>query len=178
MRALRQCLMDSNLVRLEVIARLWDVSLTSGRQREVAAQLAKEMSVPLAVSSAWETLPPEQRQVLDALLAAGGRMPLRVFVRQWGEIRAMGPARLQREQPWQSPVSTAEALYYSGFVYRGFVMAGDQAYEVVFVPPELHAHLPLPTSTAPVINLHPTEKYPRFVQFTGSIAHVASAQLR
>lgn len=68
----------------------------------------------------------------------------------------MGPARLQREQPWQAPVSTAEALYYSGFVYRGFEMAGDQAYEVVFVPPELHAHLPLPTSTVPVINLNPT----------------------
>ena len=83
-------------------------------------------------------------------------MPLRVFVRQWGEIRAMGPARLRREQPWQSPISTAEALYYSGFVYRGFEMAGDQAYEVVFVPSELHAHLPLPTSTAPVINLNPT----------------------
>jgi hypothetical protein len=148
--------MDSNLVRLEVIARLWDVSLASSRQREVAAQLAKEMAVPLAVGRTWEALPPEQRQVLDALLAAGGRMPLRVFVRQWGEIRAMGPARLQREQPWRSPVSTAEALYYSGFVYRGFVMAGDQAYEVVFVPPELYAHLPLPTSTAPVINLNPT----------------------
>jgi hypothetical protein len=114
------------------------------------------MAVPLAVGSAWEALPPEQRQVLDALLAAGGRMPLRVFVRQWGEIRAMGPARLERERPWQSPVSTAEALYYSGFVYRGFVMAGEQAYEVVFVPPELYALLPLPTSTAPVINLSPT----------------------
>jgi len=68
----------------------------------------------------------------------------------------MGPARLQREQPWEAPVSTAEALYYSGFVYRGFEMAGDQAYEVVFVPSELRAQLPLPTSMAPVINLNPT----------------------
>jgi hypothetical protein len=155
MRSLRQCLMDSNPVRLEVIARLWDVSLTSGRQREIAAQLAKEMAIPLAVGNAWENLPPEQRQALDALLAAGGRMPLRVFVRQWGEIRTMGPARLQREQPWLEPVSTAEALYYSGFVYRGFEMVGDQSYEVVFVPSELRAHLPLPASMAPVINLSP-----------------------
>ena len=99
MRPLHQCLLDTDLVRLQAIARLWGVELTTNRQRDVAIQLAEAMTRPEAVADALDVLAGDQRRALEALLAAEGRMPLRVFTRQWGEIRTMGPGRLEREQP-------------------------------------------------------------------------------
>ena len=155
MRPLDQCLLDVDLVRLRAIARFWDVELTTNRQQEAAAQLAEAMVRPETVADAWEVLPDDQRRALEALLAAGGRMPLRVFTRQWGEIRTMGPGRLEREQPWQEPISPAEGLWFRGFISRAFEQGAEGSYEVVFVPPELRAHLPAPSTAPPAVVLDP-----------------------
>jgi hypothetical protein len=155
MRLLRQCLLDTDLARLKAIARFWDVELTTNRQRDVAAQLAEAMVRPEAIIDAWNVLPDDQRRALEALLAAGGGMPLRVFAREWGEIRTMGPGRLEREQPWREPFSPAEGLWYRGLISRAFEQGDEGTYEVAFVPPELLAHLPAPPSPPPVIDLQP-----------------------
>jgi len=166
MRPLYQCLLDTDLVRLRVIARFWDVELTASRRRDVAAQLAQAMAAPKAIISAWDALPGDQRQVLEALLAAGGRMPLRVFAREWGEIRIMGPGRLEREQPWREPTSPVEGLWYRGFIFRTFEQGPEGTYEVVFAPPELQAHLPASPAPLPVIALEPAPK-PTAVRLAG-----------
>ena len=144
MRALHQCLLDAHLARLQVIARFWDIELAAKRQREAATELAEAMAVPTAIINVWKTLPDDQRQALEMLLANGGRMPLRVFARQWGEIRAMGPGRIEREKPWLNPISPAEGLWYKGLISRAFDQEGEETYEFAFVPPELQAHLPIP----------------------------------
>ncbi len=143
-RSLQQCLLDIDLVHLRAIARFWDVELTAGRQRDAAAALAEAMAGPEAVTRAWETLATGPRRALEKLLTIGGKMPFLAFTRDWGEIRTMGPARMEREQPWLAPISPAEGLWYSGFIYRAFEQGAAGAYEVVFVPPELLAHLPVP----------------------------------
>jgi hypothetical protein len=158
MRPLDQCLLDVDMVRLRAIARFWDVELMTSRQQEAAAQLAEAMARPETIADAWEVLPDDQRRGLEALLAAGGRMPLRVFIRQWGEIRAMGPGRLEREQPWQAPISPAEGLWYRGFISRAFEQGTEGSYEVVFVPPELRAHLAAPPTPPPVVVLEPASE--------------------
>jgi hypothetical protein len=155
MRPLNQCLLDVDMVRLRAIARFWDVELTTSRQQEAAAQLAEAMAQPETIADAWEVLPDDERRGLEALLATGGRMALRVFSRQWGEIRTMGPGRLEREQPWQAPVSPAEGLWFRGFISRAFEQGTEGSYEVVFVPPELQAHLPAPSTAPPVVALDP-----------------------
>jgi hypothetical protein len=157
MRALHQCLLDTDLIRLRVIARFWDVELAANRRRDVAAELADAMTALEVVASAWEALPDGQRRALGALLAAGGMMPLRVFARDWGEIRTMGPGRMEREQPWREPASPAEGLWYRGLIYRTFDQGPDGAYEVVFVPPELLAYLPAPFASPPATTLAPTD---------------------
>jgi hypothetical protein len=157
MRTLHQCLLDTNMTRLRVIARFWDTELTASRQRDAADQLVAAMTTPEATIAARAALPDEQRQALEALLATGGRLPLKVFAREWGEIRAMGPGRLEREQPWQKPISPAEGLWYTGFIARAFDQGPEGTYEVVFVPPELQAQLPPPYPTVlPTIALEPT----------------------
>ncbi len=111
------------------------------------------MAAPEAITRVWQALPAGPRQALEALLAASGKMPFLVFTRDWGEIRAMGPARMERERPWQAPISTAEALWYTGFIARAFDQGPDGAYEVVFVPPELLAHLPAPSVSPRMLTL-------------------------
>lgn len=159
MRSLHKCLLDTNLTRLQVIARFWDVELTTSRQRDAATQLAEAMVVPQAIAGAWDALPQDHRQALNALLAAGGQMPLRVFSRQWGEIRTMGPGRLEREQPWQAPVSPAEGLWYKGFISRAFDPQAQETYEAIFIPPELYAELRAhlsDLSTSPTVTFEPS----------------------
>ena len=186
MRTLHQCLLDADLIRLRVIARFWDVELQTSRQRDAAAQLAEAMAAPEAVADAWNALPDDQRQALEPLLAAGGRMPLRVFAREWGEIRTMGPGRAEREQPWQEPASPAEGLWYRGFVSRAFDQEPEGTYEVVFVPPELQAHLPIPSTPPPAITIEPAPA-PAGVRLAGDgllddactlLAYLQNEQLR
>lgn len=155
MRTLHQSLQDADLIRLRVIARFWDVELTTSRQRDAAAQLAEAMVVPETITAAWDALSDEQRRALKALLTAGGQMPLRIFSREWGEIRTMGPGRLEREQPWQEPISPAEGLWYRGFISRAFEQGPEGAYTAVFVPPELSAHLPIPPTSPSALALEP-----------------------
>ena len=155
MRPLHQCLLDASLIRLRAIAHFWDVDLATNHQREAATQLAEAMVQPESVADAVEVLPDDQRRALEALLAAGGRLPLRVFARQWGDIRAMGPGRLERERPWEKPISPTEGLWYRGFVSRAFDQGAEGSFEVIFVPPELQAHLPAPPASPPAISLDP-----------------------
>lgn len=155
MRSLRQCLQDTYLVRLEVIAHFWDIELTITRQREAASQLTEAMSAPEAIAQAREALPEDQRRALQALLDAEGHMPRRIFARQWGEIRTMGPGRMDRKKPWREPVSPAEGLWYKGLIFHTFEQGPDGAYEVVFIPPELQAHLPSPSAPPPTVDLEP-----------------------
>jgi len=156
------------MVRLRSIARFWDVELGSTRQRDMAIELAEAMASPDGVSEAWEALPADQRQALDALLAAGGEMASRVFSRQWGEIRSMGPGRMGREKPWRTPVSPAEGLWYRGFFYLAFEQGPEGAYEVAFVPPDLLAHLPQPGDAERSVSLEPLSiKEPPAVEAAG-----------
>lgn len=167
MRTLQQCLLDTDLIRLRAIARFWDVDLTTSRQRDVALQLAEAMIAPQAVAAAREALPDDQRRALDALLAAGGQMPLKVFARDWGEIRAMGPARMDRERPWREPISPVEGLWYRGFVSRAFEQGDEGTYEAIFVPTELQEHLlATPTPSAAII-LEPASE-PSIVRAAGN----------
>lgn len=148
MPLLRQCLLDTYLVRLRAIARFWEVELTTSRQREAALELEEAMSRPETIVRAFKALSEEERQALQALLASDGRMPQRVFTREWGRIRAMGPGKMDREQPWEEPVSPAEGLWYHGFIFRTFEQGPEGAYGAVFVPSEIRAHLP-PSESAP-----------------------------
>jgi hypothetical protein len=155
MLLLRQCLLDTYLVRLRAIARFWQVDLTTSKQREVALELVEAMVNPETLAHVYQALTKRQQQGLLALLAAGGKMPQRVYVREWGEIRMMGPGRMERERPWEEPISPAEGLWYRGFLFRSFEQGPDGAYEAVFVPPEIRTHLPAPDEERPDITLEP-----------------------
>jgi len=118
MKNLRQCLIDCDMAMLRAIAQRRGIELTSNRQREVVEQLAEELAQPESMADILEKLEPQEQEALESLVSEGGRNKLHLFVRQYGEIRAFGPGSLERERPWEAPISAAEGLWYSGLVYR------------------------------------------------------------
>ncbi|MCS7057138.1 MAG: helicase-associated domain-containing protein [Thermoflexales bacterium] len=141
MRSLRACLLDEPLPRLMAVAELWDAAVEATSARDVAHALALHMLQPERLMAARESLAPDARSALDALLAARGRMPAATFERRFGAIRPMGPGRLERERPWRAPASAAEHLWYRGFIFRTFDRLSGAPTEVVFVPGDMLALL-------------------------------------
>jgi hypothetical protein len=88
---------------------------------------------------------------MQALVQAGGRMPVATFARDHGDVRLMGPGRLEREEPWFDPANPAEALWYRGFLYRGFDETAEGVIEFFYLPEEFLQQFPkLPKQNAPV----------------------------
>jgi hypothetical protein len=71
------------------------------------------------------------------LEARDGREPWDHFSRQFGDIREMGAARLERERPDLDPVSPAESLWYRALIARGFFQTPEGSQEFVYIPDEV-----------------------------------------
>lgn len=135
---LRRVLLDYDLGLLKLIAELWGLELASGSQREAQEELAAQMLQPAAVSQVAAALPTAARAALE-LLAREGRQPLAQFTRRYGELRAMGPARRERERPWLNGASVSETLWYRALAAHAFFDDGRGPIEFMFVPDDLRA---------------------------------------
>jgi hypothetical protein len=144
LKTLYQLLLANDPARLRVLARQWDVSLMASQKVDMAAELVAGMATDGAVGEILEQLTPEQRDALDDLLRKGGSVPWTVFVRRWGEVRAVGAGRLEREELWHDPQSEAEALWFLGLVHRAFTENIEHPVEMAFVPEELMLYMPPP----------------------------------
>jgi hypothetical protein len=153
MKTLKQCLIDYDMALLRAIAERRGVELVSNRQREAAEQLASALLDPASVAEAVDWLSTTEREALDALLAAGGRMQAPLFARRFGEIRTFGPGRMEREKPWHQPASSAEGLWYRGLIARAFDLLDDQPTEFVFLPTDLLPLLPAPPAGSPAFTV-------------------------
>ena len=138
MPPLHRVLADHDLGLLRLIAELWGVELAAGSQREAADELAARMLAPELAEEIIGALPPEPRAGFDQL-AREGRQLLASFTRRYGELRAMGPARRDRERPWANTPSASEALWYRGLIGRAFFDAGRGPEEFVFIPDDLRS---------------------------------------
>jgi hypothetical protein len=49
---------------------------------------------------------------------------------------------MEREEPWLDPISAAEALWYRGFLYRGFDETAEDLVEFYYIPNELLSTVP------------------------------------
>ncbi len=139
---LKRVFLDYDLGLLRTIAELWGVELHAANQHEAAEELAAQLSQPELAPEVAGALPPEAREALESLRRAG-RLASAQYFREFGELRAMGPAKRDREQPWRNEPSTSEQLWYRGFIARAFFAERDQApQEFIFIPDDLQAVLP------------------------------------
>ena len=137
MHDLKRALSDHELIVLRVMGEWWDLDLTGMQKPACVSSLAERLSL-LDMGQEVAYLGPEEADAFQELVNAGGRMPVAKFERQHGQVRQMGPGRLEREEPWYDPVSPAEGLWYRGFLYRAFDEgAGDELVEYYYLPNEL-----------------------------------------
>ncbi len=157
LRTLYQTLLDSDLARLHVIAQQWDIPLVAERKSDVAAELADAMARAETLERIIATLDDRACLALDDLLRRDGSLPWVIFTRRWGELRPVGPGRLEREALWREPVSAVERLWYLGLVQRAFATWPAGQIEMAFVPEELRLYMPAPAplEIAPPVPVEP-----------------------
>ncbi|MFQ5401528.1 MAG: helicase-associated domain-containing protein [Anaerolineae bacterium] len=143
MRTLEKALLDHELLVLRVIGEWWEVDLTGADKMACVNKLAETMR-QLDMQQEMIFLPPEEAAAMRDLITAGGRMPVATFSRKYGEVRLMGPGRLEREEPWMEPISSAEALWYRGFLFRAFDETPEGMIEFCYLPEELLSQFPAP----------------------------------
>jgi hypothetical protein len=141
MLTLLHALQDETADHWRVIAEAWGVEYPASA-RDPLPELIVAILNPERVANAYRALPEPWRDAVSALRRSGGKLPVADYFHRYGEIRSMGPARKQREQPWRDPVSISEGLWYSGWLGRAFIRAGSRAQEYVFLPGDLEALIP------------------------------------
>ena len=94
---MRILLVEDNLTLAEGLATLLR---QSGYALDVVHDGASAEALAAAdLTEQLEYLEPEESAALAELVRLGGRAPVAVFSRDHGEVRAMGPGRLEREEP-------------------------------------------------------------------------------
>jgi len=147
MYTLAQTFANYEIELLKVIAAKWDVDLGRGKDvRAAGEKLAAGILDSTKAEKAWAALDDQQRGAMQSLVQSGGKYLSTLFERMFGEIRPVGPGKLEREKPHLSPVSIAEALYYRGLIATGFEPgkqgAGAQVKPITYVPTDLMKLLP------------------------------------
>ena len=137
MKSLRQSLIDYEMVLLNGIADCWAISLTASGQVEAVDELAQALLSPVAIAIFVEDLSRTEKEALKFLLGQGGEADGPRFTRQYGAIRQMGPARLERERPWENPANPAEGLWFRGLIFKTFHVTEQGGQEVVYIPDDL-----------------------------------------
>ncbi len=149
MKDLYRCLDEYPPQMLRAIAEAWQTVLPEGETLDLVGPLAEAMLRPNALSLLVESLTPEARGVLAEFVEHGGVLPGQRLALRFGGIRRLGPARIERERPWQEPANTLEELYYKGLVYRAYGRVENHSGEIFIVPQQLLDRLPAPLMTMP-----------------------------
>jgi hypothetical protein len=137
MPELVQSLLKQDIGHLRIIGEFWGVDLESAAAEEAREELSAAILDAELIAELIESLSPQARSAVRALVDAGGRIPWPVFTRQYGDIREMGAAKRDRERPHLKPSSTAESLYYRGLLARAFFDDDKGPQEFAYIPDDL-----------------------------------------
>jgi hypothetical protein len=132
-----QSLQGRDIGYLRIVARLWGVELTTSDKDSVLKELAAALLDPKLVTEIVDSLPADAWSALETLVKAGGKLLWAAFARRFGEIRAAGPGRRDREQIYMHPVSAAEVLFYRALLARAFFDLPAGAQEFAYIPDDL-----------------------------------------
>lgn len=130
-------LQSHDLGHLRIVASLWGVELTAAETDAALTELAAALLDPNLLSELVESLSPEARAALEALVTEGGRIPWAAFARRFGEIREVGAGRRDREQVYLHPISAAETLWYRALLAKAFFDTPSGPQEFAYIPEDL-----------------------------------------
>jgi hypothetical protein len=136
-KTLKQSLIDYEMAQLKAIAACRAIPVAASNQAEAVVSLVDALLSPAAIAIALTDLSEPETEALQLLLDHGGAIEGPRFTRQYGVIRPMGPARLERERPWENPVNPAEGLWYRGLIFKAFQITDQGNLEMFFIPTDL-----------------------------------------
>jgi len=149
MPTFRQHLAQFDPIELKIIARNQGITPDELDGEDVLDGLLREMLDPAHVQEVWTDLPEDARQAMVELARSEDGLPVAVFQRRFGQLRRIGPGRLQAEQPWKTPTGPAETLWYLGWIARAFRPTPEGTIEFISIPEDLMPLLPLETDNTP-----------------------------
>ncbi len=130
-------LQKQDLGHLHIIAGFWGIELESTDLDSALEEISASLLDLEAATETIEILSAESKTALSSLVEAGGKMEWAIFARTHGEIREMGAGKRDREQPHKKPTSSAEILFYFGFLAKAFFDFGKGSQEFAYVPDDL-----------------------------------------
>ncbi len=139
---LAESLQGRDLGHLRIIAELWGLALEEQELPSAILHLTRSLANFESVDSTLSRLSPDAKLALEDLVKHGGRLPWAQFSRQYGEVREMGAARRDREQPHQNPISGVEELWYRGMLARAFFDTPAGPEEFAYIPSDLLELMP------------------------------------
>jgi hypothetical protein len=140
---LAESLQGRDLGHLRIIAELWGIELEEQDTRTALLKLISSILGSTRVENLVNSLAPNEKEALVDLVHHAGRLSWAQFTRMYGEVREMGVAKRDREQPHKQPISTVEALWYRGIVAKAFFDTPAGPEEFAYVPDDLLAQIPL-----------------------------------
>ncbi len=175
MKNIYRTLEDTDAGTLAVLAKFWKVNITGRDTGAIIEAVAGVMLDRERAASVWESLADDQRGALQMLIGSGGRMPLAKFARLFGEIRQMGAAQIERENPLENPGGVAEGLYYRGLVAQAFEQADTGPRVVVYIPPDLLDVLPVRKTSYSNLEAAPDESEPPAIEPLAAVQNIQHA---
>ena len=87
---------------LRIIAESWGIRLQEQETQKTVRSLITSLLDPERVAHMVSDLPTDAKSALDELIQHAGRVPWAQFTRKYGEVRELGPAKRDRERPYES----------------------------------------------------------------------------
>ena len=143
MPTLAQSLHSHDLGHLRIIAEHWGIELTAPDTRTALPMINATLLNSALISEIIEILPPESQNAIHALAENHGKLPWSQFARRFGDVRAMGPGRRDRERPDRESASPAETLWYRALIARAFFDTSSGAQEFAYIPDDLLPLIPV-----------------------------------
>ncbi len=125
----------------KIIAEAWGIELAATEPHALVTELVLALRSPQLFQEMMEILPQTAAEALHALFASEGRLPWAAFCRRFGELRAVGAGRRDRERPDLHPISTTEILWYRALIGKAFMNLPPEPQEYAYIPDEFLALL-------------------------------------
>lgn len=137
-RDLVTSLSEYSPIMLQALTRIWQATPANILDNEGTARaLAEAMQSTDKVQRIVDELSYAARQALALLMNHPEGLPSYRLTINFGQIRKLGPARMDREQPWANPQSALEELFYKGILHRAYGTVTSTLGEILWVPAEI-----------------------------------------
>ncbi|MCJ7823613.1 MAG: helicase-associated domain-containing protein [Anaerolineales bacterium] len=170
MRSLAHTLEDQDTGYLRILCELWGFDSPLGSRRSIVEGITRAMLKRDTLDELLDSLPDAAKQTLEGIARASGRLAFPDLIRDHGELREMGPGKRDREQPWRSPASPVEMLWYRGLIGRAFADTSKGPQEFAYIPTDLLQLLSesLPEYSIPLLS--PLTRDPKHIRLATSAA--------